>query len=374
HDVWYGISAYYNAVEVWQDFSYTINDESPGSVSISIIPTNGGNVEPGATFNSFQFHKYDPWGADGVQLGFDIVMTDANGAVNTDHVALEFDLGAIGHPINYFTQSHDHPAGTYTSPVVLALGADSPSYLNTQLSKVSYDINIDGVADTVAWAAPGSGVLGIDLNGDHQISDTSEFAFKQYVEGAQTDLEGLKAFDTNRNVMLDTGDTQWSQFGVWEDKNADGTTQDGEYQSLDALGISSIDLKSDGQMHNAGTPLEPGGEASADVVVFGTASYTRTDGSTGAAQDAMFAYQDGAQALPAPELLSTSDAQEAELNRQVLQFNQMCNTAVDATSEPLGFVPIAPDLYATASFPDMFQAMNDPVLTVDNTNTQLLAA
>lgn len=217
----------------------------------------------------------------------------------------------------------------YVGPVVLSLDGSEPSYTNTQYSQVRYDMDMDGIADKVAWAAPGSGVLGIDLNGDHSISNASEFAFKQYVDGAHTDLEGLRAFDTNSNGMLDAGDARWAQFGVWEDKNADGQTQDGEYLTLGALGIATINLQSNAQMHSGATAR---GAASTDVTVMGDATFTRTDGSTGVAADAMLAYQSGVHA----------QAAEADLARMALLFNQMANTTLTQDTDPLGFVPLQP--------------------------------
>ena len=113
---------------------------------------------------------------------------------------------------------------------------------------------------------------------------------------------------------------------VWEDKNADGQTQDGEYLGLDALGIASINLQSNAQMRS-GTLA--GGGASTDITVMGDTTFTRTDGSTGVAADAMLAYQSGIHA----------QAADADLARMALLFNQMANTAIAPEAEPLGFVP-----------------------------------
>ncbi|HCX81881.1 MAG TPA: hypothetical protein DHV01_09795 [Rhodoferax sp.] len=242
-------------------------------------------------------------------------ITDDRGLANIWHLNYSVSGGAT----SYMEYSG------YVGPVVLSLDGSNPSYFSPQYSNVRYDIDMDGVVDKLAWAAPGSGVLGIDLNGDGQISDTSEFAFKQYVDGAQTDLEGLRAFDTNANGSLDAGDAQWAKFGVWEDKNADGQTQDGEYLTLDALGIATINLQSNGQMHSGAAA---GGGLSADVTVMGDTTFTRTDGSTGMAADAMLAYQSGVY----------TQAAEADLARMALLFNQMANTAMTQDADPLGFV------------------------------------
>jgi hypothetical protein len=79
------------------------------------------------------------------------------------------------------------------------------------------------------------------------INHRSEIAFIDYKPGAKTDLEGLTAFDTNQNGWFEKSDDKWNQFGVWEDKNVDGITDQGEYHSLNSLGIQSIYLTSDHQ-------------------------------------------------------------------------------------------------------------------------------
>ena len=93
------------------------------------------------------------------------------------------------------------------------------------------------------------------------------------VPTANSDLEALKiGFDTNHNNLLDSGDTQWSSFKVWQDLNQDGITTSDEVMTLGAAGIVSINLVSDGVLYKA---------ASDSVTVLGQASFTRGNGSTG---------------------------------------------------------------------------------------------
>lgn len=234
----------------------------------------------------------------------------------------------------------------YAPPIVLALHGDSPHYIETRYSNVHFDLNGDGIADQTAWAAPGCGVLGIDLNGDGQISNANEFTFTQYVPGAKTDMEGLRAFDTNHNGVLDAGDAQWAKFGVWEDKNADGKTQDGEYQTLDQLGIANINLDTHKPTHTQAAPTD--GHLTG-VAVVGESSFTRTDGSTGQVDDAMLAFQPVADQTPSQPVTMESNPREAytaplstdaDLMRMALLFNQYSNTSIDGGHGPLGFVPM----------------------------------
>ena len=200
----------------------------------------------------------------------------------------------------------------------------------------------------MAWAGNDDGVLVWDKDHNHQITDASEFGFQTLKAGAQTDLEGLQALDTNGNGLLDAGDAKFSEFAVWQDANGNGVTDAGEFKTLTELGIANINLHSDGQVRDAGTLLANSGSGETDATVMGNAAFTRTDGSTGVVADTMLAYEAGqaTQASTNPQAVDTSaaDAQTAEIIRQALLFNQVCNTAVAIDTTPLGFVPIQPDV------------------------------
>nr|WP_315490383.1 tandem-95 repeat protein [uncultured Rhodoferax sp.] len=309
------------------ELNWTIADDgNTGLVSVTYLSGSyhvfgnaGGNVS-GLPWNDFQTTQTSWYvnvprthAVDAFATTWRVV--DDRGLENTWH--FNYTVGSGFQSYMAFTG--------YAPPVVLGLNGNSPGYIETQYSNVRYDLNGDGIADQVAWAAPGSGVLGIDLNGDHQISNASEFAFTQYVPGAKTDLEGLRAFDSNHNGLLDAGDAQWAKFGVWEDKNSDGQTQAGEYLTLDTLGIAHISLNGHAPTHPQEKPAD--GHLTG-VAVVGESTFMRTDGSTGQVDDAMLAFQ------PAPQ------SEAADLMRMALLFNQYSNTAMDGGSAPLGYVPL----------------------------------
>ncbi|MES2951816.1 MAG: cadherin-like domain-containing protein [Pseudomonadota bacterium] len=325
-----------------------VDDGNTGLVSVTYLsgdfhvfgnPGAGVPSLPWNTFTTTQTSWYvnvpRAYAVDGFTTTWRVV--DDRGLENTWH--FNYTVGSGYQSFMDFTG--------YAPPVVLALHSDSPHYIETQYSNVRFDLDGDGVADQVAWAAPGSGVLGIDLNGDHQISNAGEFAFAQYVAGAKTDLEGLRAFDSNLNGMLDAGDAQWSLFGVWEDKNSDGATQDGEYNTLDTLGIANINLNSHAPTHAQGKPAD--GHLTG-VAVMAESSFTWADGSTGQVHDAMLAFQPAAETITVAEPAQIEPSHqtaglapyshEAEVMRMALLFNQMCNTANDADHNALGYVPM----------------------------------
>lgn len=163
------------------------------------------------------------------------------------------------------------------TPVVLDLNGDAANFTSLASSNVAYDYDGDGVKTHTAWIAAGAAILAYDANGDHAVTNASEFVFGH---DGLTDLQALAAeYDSNGDGRLDANDSTYGKFGVWLD-NGDGVFQTGEFVSLKDAGITSIELTSDGNSF---------GDADGDVTVFGTASFTMEDGSTGAVYDAAFA-------------------------------------------------------------------------------------
>jgi hypothetical protein len=214
---------------------------------------------------------------------------------------------------------------THVAPIVLDLDGDGAQFDQIAQSAVHFDLNGDGKQEHLAWASRHDGTLVFDANGDHVVNGPQEFAFTQYKAGAQTDLEGLRAFDTNHNGKLDAGDVDWKRFGVWQDADGDGVSTAKEFKTLDQLGIASIALQSDAQLHRVGS----------DVTVMGQTTVTHTDGSTSMAADASLMALAEPPAPPAPTVCGFT---QAELMQQALVFAQWSAVPLVQT-EPLGFVP-----------------------------------
>ena len=162
-------------------------------------------------------------------------------------------------------------------PVVLDLDGDGLEFVS-HTAGVLFDYNGDGVAESTAWVGPDDGLLVLDKNGEGKVNDGSEIVF---ASGSLTDLEGLAAhYDTNKDGKLDSADADFAKFGVWQDSNSNGITDAGEFRSLNAAGIQSISLVSDGRSYTASNGY---------VIVRGESIYTTINGSTGKVGDAAFA-------------------------------------------------------------------------------------
>lgn len=163
----------------------------------------------------------------------------------------------------------------YANPVVLDLNNDANiELISAANSGVSFDVNHDGVKEQLGWVSPDDGILVYDPTHSGQVTDINQIAFTSYVDGAKTDLEGLRFFDSNHDGNLDVADQAFSDFGVWQDSNSNGVVDSGEYQVLDQAGIASISLTSD---HNR--------ESVSGNMITGYTTYQTTDGQSHLAAD-----------------------------------------------------------------------------------------
>jgi Ca2+-binding RTX toxin-like protein len=196
----------------------------------------------------------------------------------------------------------DPSPGDNGAPIVLDLNGNGFHFVASQDSNAFYDLAGDGVSRATAWSSGGDGFLAYDANGDGRISGRAEISFRQYLAGAQTDLEGLAAFDTNGDGVFSSADAQWSRFGVWQDRNEDGSQTPDEFATLAQRGIASISLQSN---HVA--------SSSGGVTVHGLGSYTRIDGSQAQLADVALTYTSETLASVANDVVDLSVTPQAQL-------------------------------------------------------------
>lgn len=251
---------------------------------------------------------------------------NGNGTINTGEVST---LGTLSIDLNSFVASSTQSAGgneitgagtvsdgagpgTFTQvnfeivapvldPVFLDLDGDGHVAL---ISAADSAVTIGALSSTddssqVGWMGEGTGVLVYDPHSLGEVVSLDQISFVDYLPGAETDLEGLKAFDTNGNGLLDHTDAEYASFHVWEDANVDGIVDENEMLSLADYSIVSIDLNSDQNAHsNAGN------------TVHGLSSYETADGEGGVVADVSLAIlPEGGSAAPIHpgEVISQSD-------------------------------------------------------------------
>lgn len=165
-------------------------------------------------------------------------------------------------------------------PVVLDLSGQGIRITGLPDSHATFDADGNGVPNRIAWTTPDEGLLAFDANGSGTVDQTSELALRQWTPGARTDLQGLRAFDTNHDGALDAPDRDFGRFDVWRDSNGNGASDPGELSSLVEAGVSAISLASDGVQSR----LRDGS------TIYGQGSFTRTDGTSGGLADVALAF------------------------------------------------------------------------------------
>lgn len=169
---------------------------------------------------------------------FQVKITDPHGASVTQNIS-------VPHFGPYLPPTPSGGGGK--KPISVDLGGDGFDFINVDDSNVFFDITGDGWKRRTAWVGASDGLLAFDSDGNGKIETSGEISFVGYKDGAQSDLEGLSAFDTNSDGIFSALDAKWNQFGVWQDTNSDGITDEGEFKSLSKMGIASISLTSDGK-------------------------------------------------------------------------------------------------------------------------------
>jgi RHS repeat-associated protein len=165
-------------------------------------------------------------------------------------------------------------ASTAVSPLVLDLDNDGIELTSLANTKAYFDLDADGFAEKTGWVKPDDGILALDRNGNGRIDDITEVFGNATTDGFII----LKQIDSNKDNLIDSRDTQFSNLRVWRDADQDGFTDTGELRSLATWGIRSINLNYQiVDLSNEGNHISS------------TSTYTRTDGTTQQIVDVWFA-------------------------------------------------------------------------------------
>lgn len=181
------------------------------------------------------------------------------------------------------------------SPIILDLAGDGVQTVSADESDALFDLDDDGLADNTSWIGTNDAFLFLDRDGNGTVSGVQEISFIDDVEDAASDLEGLRAFDSNGDGVLNSDDERFDEFGVWNDADGDGAVDEGETATLREVGIASVGLD--------GTPVEAMTQFG-EIAIANTGSYTLTNGTTRDFADAALTFFSAATNLP--ELDTTS--------------------------------------------------------------------
>ena len=144
----------------------------------------------------------------------------------------------------------------YGFPLILDLDGDGVETISARDSNAFFNYgNGEAKADgtnqeyvvRTGWVGADDGILVYDFDDSGTVNDPFEIVFTKYLQGAKTDLEGLRGLDDNKDGKLDDKDKAWAKFKIWQDKNQNGITESNEMVNLASLGIAFINLTGDGK-------------------------------------------------------------------------------------------------------------------------------
>ncbi len=118
-------------------------------------------------------------------------------------------------------------------PIVINFDGNA---VDLQSGRFDFDLNADGVTESINSLGQGSGFLVFDKNGDNVVNDGSEMFGAISGNG----FADLAEYDEDGNGWIDENDSIYEKLGVWTPNQFGG----GQIKSLKAANVGAISLQS----------------------------------------------------------------------------------------------------------------------------------
>ena len=113
-------------------------------------------------------------------------------------------------------------------------------------SNVFFDYDGSGRAVRTGWISAESGFLFLDRNHNGAVTSGRELFGNRTGGGDphfETGLTALAREDSNHDGLIDARDQVWDDLKIWRDANHNGRVDTGELSTLEAAGVTAIELK-----------------------------------------------------------------------------------------------------------------------------------
>ncbi|MEQ1706592.1 MAG: hypothetical protein ABL867_11575, partial [Rickettsiales bacterium] len=131
-------------------------------------------------------------------------------------------------------------AASLIDPLIIDLSGNGIALNSWQTATALFDLDGNGTKENTGWTkANGDDVfLVVDKNSNGNIDNVNEMFGNPSVNG----FAELAKYDSNKDNLINSTDTQFSLLKLWNDKDADGTVDAGEMTTLSANKVTEISL------------------------------------------------------------------------------------------------------------------------------------
>ncbi len=142
-------------------------------------------------------------------------------------------------------------------PIGIELSNNEMYLVQYESSKVKFDYYDNNHPVKTSWVGPNDAILVYDHNDNQKVDKASELCLTDWCPEVKTDFEAMLCkFDANKDKVFNKEDQEFAKFFLWQDKDQDGVSQDGELTTLEDSGILAIDFRSseevDGELRELG--------------------------------------------------------------------------------------------------------------------------
>ena len=169
-------------------------------------------------------------------------------------------------------------------PIVVTLNEeDKLELISFKDSFISFDYNDNGLGRKTSWITGSNALVVFDHDKSNSVNKAAEIVLSAWCPQAKTDFEAmLCTFDSNKDKKFDPQDKEFGKFYLWQDKNQNGISDDGELTSFIEAGLKVIDF-------NTQLPIED--LAMKDLGAHNIADVTWESGKVTKAFDLVFYYE-----------------------------------------------------------------------------------
>lgn len=194
---------------------------------------SGNAVQIGAIQNEYSYEEQE-----------DTAFSTKGKVVTADGREIEFNLGLemSRRFEEYYYKQNDIYAYTpsqsnLVDPLVINLDSN---IANVSDQKFMFDIDADGILDSISQLNSGSGYLALDKNGDGKINDGSELFGTKSGNG----FADLAAYDDDGNGWIDENDAIWSKLLIWtKDEHGKDVLYHLKDKGVGAICLESVDTE-----------------------------------------------------------------------------------------------------------------------------------